>query len=99
MIPEAMAFGKPVLCSKYANAKELVVDGVNGYIFDPLDRKQFSSLIREMAEDPEKVWKMGLAARGMIADQTPETAAREMANIVLTAIEAQLKGHRPQAID
>jgi glycosyltransferase involved in cell wall biosynthesis len=90
VVPEAMAFGKPVLCSKYANAKELVVDGVNGYAFDPLDCQRFSSLIREMAENPEKVREMGLAAREMISDQTPETAAREMVNIVFTAFETQL---------
>ena len=87
VIPEAMAFGKPVLCSKYANAKELVVDGVNGYTFDPLDRQQFSSLIREMAENPERVREMGLVARQMIVHQTPETAAREIADIVFTAFE------------
>lgn len=97
VIPEAMAFGKPVLCSKYANAKELVVEGVNGYTFDPLDCKQFAALIREMAENPEMVRKMGLAAREMIADQTPETAAREVADIVITAFETQLKGHMPQS--
>lgn len=32
---EAMAYGKPVLCSQHAGCSELVEDGINGYIIDP----------------------------------------------------------------
>lgn len=35
VVLEAMAFGKPVLCSEWAGAAEMVVDGENGYIIDP----------------------------------------------------------------
>jgi len=39
VVPEAMAAGKPVLCSVHNGCwPELVHDGENGWVFDPLDR-------------------------------------------------------------
>ncbi len=39
---EAMVLSKPVVCSKYAGMKEIIEDGVEGYIVDPLNVKEFA---------------------------------------------------------
>jgi len=35
VVPEALCSGLPVICSKFAGASSLIVDGYNGYIVDP----------------------------------------------------------------
>ena len=42
---EAMSLGKAILCSKYAGTSELVIDGENGFIFDPKDVTNFTKLM------------------------------------------------------
>jgi glycosyltransferase involved in cell wall biosynthesis len=47
VVLEAMAFGDPILCSKWAGAVEMVADGDNGYIFDPHHPEQVAALMRQ----------------------------------------------------
>lgn len=41
VVGEALAAGTPVLCSKYAGACCLLENGINGFIFDPRNPRQF----------------------------------------------------------
>jgi glycosyltransferase involved in cell wall biosynthesis len=43
VIVKGMLFGKPILCSKYAGAKEMIQHGVNGFIFDPCNAEELAS--------------------------------------------------------
>jgi len=57
---EAMCAGLPVISSKYADgARDLIEDGVTGFIVDPYDPKQLSDAIDSLKKDPQKAGTMG----------------------------------------
>ncbi len=59
-INEAMAFGKPVICSRCdGTEKDLVKDGVNGLYFKEGDARDLASKIDRLLEDPDKIQAMG----------------------------------------
>lgn len=72
VVLEAMAFGKPILCSKNAGAFEMVIEGENGYHFDPFEPQGFASLMKRFIEEPELISKMGEKSQQIIANYTPE---------------------------
>jgi glycosyltransferase involved in cell wall biosynthesis len=82
-ILEAMAFGKPVLCSKYAGARQMVDHGENGFIFDPFDTQQLASCMRKFIEDQSLAGRLGAHAIEKIAPFTPSRAANALARLAL----------------
>jgi hypothetical protein len=76
VVPEAMACGLPVLCSAHNGCHpELVQPGVNGWIFDPLDREDGYAALSRVLDHGSSLAAMGEASRGIAARFTPETAA------------------------
>ena len=45
---EAMYSGLPVLCSIYAGATDYITDGVNGFVFDPMNEDDFKNKLKEI---------------------------------------------------
>lgn len=80
---EAMAFGKPVLCSKYAGARQMVDHGENGFIFDPFDAHQLASYMRKFIQDQSLANRLGARAAEKIAPFTPARAANALARLAL----------------
>ncbi|MEG3849283.1 glycosyltransferase family 4 protein [Microcoleus sp. herbarium19] len=76
VVPEAMVFGKPVLCSNGAASCELIAEGENGYIFDPRDPEGLARAMRRFLDNPDLIESMGERSRELIARTTPETAAQ-----------------------
>mgnify|MGYP000176147482 FL=1 len=76
VVPEAMVFGKPILCSNGAASCELVVEGENGYIFDPSNAQELSEKMRIFIDNPDLIESMGESSRQLISQKTPETAAK-----------------------
>ncbi|MBE9116911.1 glycosyltransferase family 4 protein [Lusitaniella coriacea LEGE 07157] len=76
VVPEAMIFGKPILCSKGAAAAELIEEGQNGYLFDPHNPEDLAEQMLRLIDDPSLIESMGARSREIIAQTTPETAAR-----------------------
>jgi glycosyltransferase involved in cell wall biosynthesis len=76
VVPEAMVFGKPVLCSNGAASCELIVSGENGYIFDPSSAKELADKMQIFIDNPDLIESMGERSRQMISQKTPETAAK-----------------------
>lgn len=71
VVNEAMAAGLPVLCSRYAgSAEDLVREGVNGHVFDPLDSVAFSTLLSRLIEHSDGLAEMGRRSREIVADFT-----------------------------
>ena len=59
-INEAMAYGKPVICSRCdGTERDLVVDGRNGFFFKEGDAVDLASKIELLLKDPEKARIMG----------------------------------------
>jgi glycosyltransferase involved in cell wall biosynthesis len=84
---EAMAFGKPVVGSKWAGSSELIVDGENGWICDPHDPAAMAALMRKSIEQPDLIAKMGQASIETIAQHTPAAVAQFLAQVSLQTIE------------
>ncbi|MGI9534989.1 MAG: glycosyltransferase family 4 protein [Thermodesulfobacteriota bacterium] len=84
VVTEAMIFGKPVLCSRLAGAWELVVDGENGYTFDPtLDKPEIlADRMSEFVEKPELADSMGEKSKEYISYHTPEAVAQHLKKVV-----------------
>jgi glycosyltransferase involved in cell wall biosynthesis/O-antigen/teichoic acid export membrane protein len=79
---EAMAFGKPVLCSKYAGSREIVRHGVNGFIFDPYNPEELAVYMEQFIQDPRLGPEFGKCSSEMMASHTPSRAANVMGSLV-----------------
>jgi type III pantothenate kinase len=60
---EAMACSTPVVASDFGGFREVVVDGVTGYLTRPQDPLDLARKINLMLSDPERAAAMGRAGR------------------------------------
>lgn len=66
---EAMACGVPVLCSKYAGCTvDLILDGVNGWIFDPNNTEDLSAKLAYLIKNKNVLKNIGINAVNTIQD-------------------------------
>ncbi|MCU0838572.1 MAG: glycosyltransferase family 4 protein [Rhodospirillales bacterium] len=76
VVPEAMACGLPILCSRYNGCHpELVHDGVNGRVFDPLSPVDVARSLTWLVDNRAHLPAMADASRRIVAAHTPEHAA------------------------
>jgi glycosyltransferase involved in cell wall biosynthesis len=59
---EAMGFGLPVIASSSGGATELVADGVNGHVVDPLNPTDITDAVAPLCRRRERLARMGTAA-------------------------------------
>lgn len=78
VVTEAMAFGLPVLTTVYTGARELVRDGENGYVFDPLDEQAIVNSLENMVERRSNLGKMGQISREIISGYTHQEVMAKM---------------------
>ncbi|MCG8637395.1 MAG: glycosyltransferase family 4 protein [Desulfobacterales bacterium] len=79
VINEAMASGVPVLCSTYAQAREMVIEGENGYIFDPLNEQETLSAIITMYEKRDQWPQLGRKGRETVEQYfSPQKSVTKM---------------------
>jgi len=91
VVPEAMVFGKPILCSNGAASCELVVEGENGYIFDPSNAQELSEKMRIFIDNPDLIESMGESSRQLISQKTPETAAKAYVEVTSFLMGEEVK--------
>jgi len=65
---EAMAMGKPVVCSNAGGNPELVVDGVTGRLVEPRSASAAAAAIIEVMADPAKARALGAAGRKRVEE-------------------------------
>lgn len=63
VVTQAMACGLPVIVTENVGAKDLVVEGVNGFIVPVGAPEIIAERLRQLHEDPELCQKMGEAAK------------------------------------
>ena len=79
VVNEAMACGMPVLVSNRCGcAPDLVQDGQNGYVFDPLRRDELVNCLLKFIDGRADLNKMGQVSAEIISSYTPNAVAREM---------------------
>jgi glycosyltransferase involved in cell wall biosynthesis len=87
VVLEAMAFGKPILCSKWAGASEILVDKENGYIFDPHCPETLAEAMKTLIDDSNLISSMGQKSQQLISEHTPEAAAKFFAEIAYLVMQ------------
>ena len=89
-MPEAMACGKPILCSKYNGCwPELVHDDVNGYVFDPYDANGLAMLLKKCTDNRAQLPMMGSASFEIVQNYTPKKAAESILKSCQIALDHQ----------
>jgi glycosyltransferase involved in cell wall biosynthesis len=63
---EAMACGKTVVASKYGGIKNVITNGENGFLVDPVNAEEFAAIMIKLLEDQNLNNKIGLAAHNNI---------------------------------
>lgn len=63
VIHEAHAAGRPVIASRVGGAKELIKDGVDGFLVPPGDVQALADVLGDLADDPQKLVDMSSQSR------------------------------------
>ncbi len=71
---EGMSFGLPAIGSTAGAAREIITDGVNGYLVPPNDPAALAKCLAALASDRDHLARLGLAARERFLSQ-PSWAA------------------------
>jgi glycosyltransferase involved in cell wall biosynthesis len=75
MVPlEAMIFEKPILCSKYAGASELMIEGGNGYLIDPKSPEEIADRMHRLITHQSLIDEMGKKSKEIIEEHTIDSA-------------------------
>ncbi len=60
---EAMEHSKPVVATAFGGSREVVLDGVSGFIANPFDVPTFAERVARLLADPDLAQRMGAAGR------------------------------------
>lgn len=83
VVPEAMACGKPVATTPYNGCHaELIHNGENGYVFDPLDKKNTVQMLENFHK--ANLESMGKKSLEIISKYTPANAAKGIYDLCQT---------------
>jgi glycosyltransferase involved in cell wall biosynthesis len=97
VVPEAMACGLAVLCSKYNGCWPELVKPENGWVFDPLDVSDTVNALRLCVTKSPSLRSMGDASKRVIENHTATQAADaivEACSIALSSCRSRETGRR-----
>ncbi len=87
VVPEAMACGLPILCSKYNGCwPEMIEEGANGWVFDPLDLNDTLKKLSLVYEKKDQLKEMGKRSREIVNLFSPDIAGQSILNACNTAL-------------
>lgn len=79
---EAMAASLPVIGSVYGGESELVIEGENGWVCDPLNHDDLVAKLKAAYESAPQLRSMGQRARTAVEEMSIEKVAQRMRNVV-----------------
>jgi glycosyltransferase involved in cell wall biosynthesis len=90
VVNEAMACSLPVLVSnKCGAAYDLVIEGTNGYTFDPFNENDLTAKLNLFVNNKINTYGMGIKSKEIIDKFTPKSAANSMYRGIQLAIYQQ----------
>lgn len=96
VVNEAMASGLPVLVSNRCGcSKDLVVEGENGFTFDPFDIEELAMLLTRVSSDQTDLRGFGSESVRIISEWGPDRFARGFEDAAKIAIKAPRKNKVP----
>ena len=88
VILESMAAGKPVVATKVGGSKEMVSDGITGYLIPPADSKAMAGAIINLLQNPDKAMDMGSAGREVVKEKfTVETMVKKYEELYFSLLK------------
>jgi len=75
VVPEAMACGLPILCSRYNGCWPELITPANGWVFDPLVSSDIVKVLTEALLFRTRLAQMGEVSRGIVNAHTASDAA------------------------
>ena len=66
---EAYACAKPVICSKVGGLKDLVINGVTGFLVEPTNTKELAEKMLYLLDNNDKAKEMGVKARRLVEEK------------------------------
>jgi hypothetical protein len=84
VVPEALSAGLPVLGSIFSpSVEELIVEGENGWKFDPLDRgSTYDAIGRALLADRKTLEEMSRRAVSSVAILAPDVLAQRIVDSI-----------------
>ena len=84
---EAMACGRPTVCTAVGGVPELLTDGETGYLVPPKDPQQLATRLVSLLSNPETARRMGRAGRQRVEaefslDRTVARAEQAIEDVV-----------------
>jgi len=92
VVPEAMACGLPILCSKYNGCWPELVAPANGWVFDPLDVDDMVTCLRKCIQARDTLRDMGRKSLEIIGNHTPRHAAEVILKTCAIAMRSRRVG-------
>lgn len=90
VVPEAMASGLPIVCSKYNGCwPELVQEGRNGWVFDPLDCADTVRVLRCALAMRGEIPRLREESRQIVSEHTAHRAASAIMKACQVAVGRQ----------
>lgn len=84
---EAMAVGKPLAYTPVGAHREVLKDGINGYVFNPGDINEMQNVLTNMLANPDQLKNMGLENREYVVnDFSVEKIVDDFKNIINSTI-------------
>jgi len=78
VLMEAMAIERPIVATAASGSRELIADGVNGFIVPPGDAAALADRVVRLAADAELRQRLGQAARALVLERC--TTTRQVAD-------------------
>lgn len=86
VVLEALASGLPVIVTEHVGAKDLIEDGVNGFVVPIRDSAAIAERLRWLYQNPGKLKRMGQAARSTAEKYSYELGGRFLATRLKTLV-------------
>ena len=81
VVVEGMAAGLPVVASAAGGPRELIRDGVDGFLVEPGDSGALAGILSQLVGDPALRARLGLAARTAAARYSPKVVAAQVLDV------------------
>ena len=97
VLMEAMASGVSVVATAVAGVRELVEDGISGFLISPGDAQSLAERTEALLEDPALRQRFGKAGRAEVeAEFNIATEARRLVQILTGALAGRVEPTRPE---
>ena len=88
VILESMAVGKPVVATNVGGSKEMIKDGITGYLVPPADPQSMANAILDLLRNPEKAVAMGEMGRKEVEEKfTVETMVKKYEELYFSLLK------------